>query len=129
MAIRTAIPQPSGSLATRAGEAEAHRAGDLGYIATAVAFGTNGVRPGPCSCAVARRASFLTNHTELNLGAPNGLPEIDVQSVLQIGSFLGRLLGRGFVPAEPLVENILEIPRSASGTGGGRSARRTRTGA
>src|SRR6185369_9914170 len=105
VALRTAIPQSARTLAAGASETEAHRAGHLRHVPAAIAFRTGSVRTGAVTC----RAGLLAIHAQANLRAADGLPEIDIQAILEIGTFLRSLLRGAFRAGEPLVEDVLEI--------------------
>src|SRR5580704_3516568 len=80
------IPQPSLAIATRAGKVELHGASHLVDTAGAIALGANGGGAADGARAVTRLANLLTRGIETHLSATDGLPEIDVQAVLEIGT-------------------------------------------
>src|ERR1700683_279970 len=93
------VPQPSLAIATRAGEVELHGASHLIDAAGAIALRANGGGAADGARAVTRLANFLTRGIETYLSATDGLPEIDVQAVLEIGTFFRTAGGsRVFAP-------------------------------
>ncbi len=109
------IAQPSLAIAARAGKAEFHSAGHLVDAARAIALWAHGGGATHRACAVAGLANFLTRGIEAHLSAADGLPEVDVEPVFQIRTFL-RTAG-GFlaaVAAEELAEDVAKSPSSAA---------------
>src|SRR5215469_14043751 len=125
-AVRAAVAQLAGSLASRAGEIEAHRPRRLAHVAAAVALRAHYVGPSLRARAVAHRATFLARYVYADLRALDRLPEVDAEAVFEIGSGLPRrcalLRAR---PPEPLIENVLEVPCACAGG----AARRSGSGA
>ncbi len=101
------IAQPALAIAARAGKAELHRARHLRHVAGAVALradrgcATDGTR------AIARLTNFLARDIQPHLGAADGLPKVDIQSVFQVGAFFGTRARLFRAPAaEELAENV-----------------------
>src|SRR5580658_8314976 len=81
------ILKAAGSIAARAGEAEAHGAGGLRDIAAAVAFRTDGVAAGFRSPrSVAGGTNLLARDVETHLGAFDRLPKIYGEAIFEIGT-------------------------------------------
>ena len=106
---RADIFEPAFTVTARARQAKFHGARHLGHLAGTVTLGADHVltagRPG----AMASAALFLAIDVQLYLGAPDGLPEIDIEAVLQVGATIGNDVSRLPLAAfEELAENIAE---------------------
>ena len=117
MAGGAGIAQPSLAVAARAGEVELHGAGHLVDVAGAIAFRAHrgsAARPRPVPWQVSQ-ISWRVD-IERDLGAADGLPEIDVHSVFEVGAFFGAAGSAAFapLPAEELGEDIAERASAAS---------------
>src|SRR5271170_4154508 len=80
--------QPSLAIATRAGEAELHGASHLVDAAGAIALRAHRGGTADGAAAIAGGANFLARDIEAHLSTTDGLPEVDVESVFEIGTLL-----------------------------------------
>ncbi len=105
------LRKPALAVAARAGEAELHGARHLRDVAGPIALRTNGGRAAHRAAAVAGLADFLARNVEPHLRPADGLPEIDVQPVFEIGAFFRTPAGCS--PPRRLPKNWLKMSRKA----------------
>ena len=107
------ILQPAGAVAALAREIELHRARHLRHLSRAIALRAHrhvaARRPG----AMAGLARLLPRDVQLHLRPANGLPEIDIQAVFEIGSALAAEPAPASAAAEELAEDIAETAAAA----------------
>ena len=108
------IAQAAGAATARAGEVEAHGAGHLADIAAAFALGADGFAAAGRAGAMAGAAYFIASDIEWDLGALDGLPEIDGHDIFEVRAFFGLGLGLAAAAAKELGENVA---KSAAGFG------------
>src|SRR5471032_2978968 len=104
----TGIAQFPGSAAPRAGEIEFHGARHLADVAGAFALGTSDFARAGGAGAMASGADIVTGDVDLGLSAFDGLPEIDVHYVFQVGALFG---GACASPPAPPPKNCEKISR------------------
>ena len=88
------VAQLAGAAAARAGEVELHGAGHLGDVAGAFALRAGDFAGAGGAGAVAGVADFVAGDVEARLGAPDGLPEIDIHHVFEVAALFGLGLRR-----------------------------------
>ena len=108
------IPQPALASAARTGETELHGARHLRDVASAIALWANRVRPALASGSPACFAALQSRDGKRDLRAPDGLPEVDFEGVLEVRARL-RLRRRPRLrsPSEHLAEHVA---KAAPGT-------------
>src|SRR5207253_6830522 len=108
--------QLSCTATARAGEVELHRARHLAHVPGAIALGTlYCASPRSGLGSVTGFANLLMGDAEANLRASNGLPEIDIQRVLQV---CAGLRGGGFFGLPAALEELRkQVAKSAAGFG------------
>src|SRR5438477_12570675 len=118
MAGRAYVSKPAFSITTRTGQAELHGARHLSDAALAVALRTYSRRSAGGSGAAAGIADLLPDNVELHLRSAYGFPEIDVEPILEVGTFFRSRAGfLAAASAEELAENIPEVPGALSRIG------------
>ena len=117
----TNVAQSSLAVAARAGQAELHRTGHLSHLAGAIALRADHGCAAHRARAAASFANLLAHYIQPHLGSADGLPEIDVQTVFEIGPLLGYGCPRFPSPsAEKLAENVSKGSSSGSSSSSAR---------
>src|SRR5579871_1183969 len=119
MAGGAGVLQFTFAAAARAGQVEFHGPGHLRNLAGAAALRAGNGGAGRFAGTIARRADFVACDVDFGLGASNGLPEIDIERVLEIGAFFGMLFAFLAAPAEQIGEDVGEPAASAAGGAAG----------
>src|SRR5580658_2871621 len=110
------IFQLTAAAALRTGQVEAHGAGHLGDGTGPIAFRARYGLAAGRTVSMAGGASVVAGNIEPRLRALDGLPEIDIQGILEIVTLLRRFL-RPFAAVEKLREDVPEAARAGPASG------------